>query len=147
VGVGDEGQCWVHGSRGPLACPVSQGGSGSVERLPAAERDVRQPHRGGADGVSSASDSMWTTGHGGWGWGGDGCIEGVRVWEACGGVRVCVAWMLITAKVRFSLFIGLHRSGLILIRFCLFVQAKARGQRHGGRTWLSDSDNMTAQAT
>ena len=34
----------------PASC---QGGPGSVELLPAAERDVRQPHRGGADGVSS----------------------------------------------------------------------------------------------
>jgi hypothetical protein len=38
-----------------LPCqPVSrQGGPGSVVMLPAAERDVLLPHRGGADGVSS----------------------------------------------------------------------------------------------
>ena len=34
----------------PASC---QGGPGSVGMLPAAERDMRQPHRGGADGVSS----------------------------------------------------------------------------------------------
>jgi hypothetical protein len=38
----------------PASC---QGGSGSVGLLPAAERDVRPPHRGGSDGVSSALDS------------------------------------------------------------------------------------------
>jgi hypothetical protein len=38
----------------PASC---QGGSCSVELLPAAELDVRQPHRGGADGVSSALDN------------------------------------------------------------------------------------------
>jgi hypothetical protein len=45
--------------RGLLACPVSQraqGGPGSVELLSVAERDMRLPHRGGAEGVSSAID-------------------------------------------------------------------------------------------
>jgi len=54
----------------PASC---QGGPGSVGMLPVAERDMRQPHRGGADGVSSglgdgrslggARLSLWTTGH------------------------------------------------------------------------------------
>jgi hypothetical protein len=37
----------------PASC---QGVPGSVGMLPAAERDVRLPHRGGADGVSSGLD-------------------------------------------------------------------------------------------
>ena len=40
----------------PASC---QGGPGSVELLPAAERDVRQPHLGGADGyVQSLEHSI-----------------------------------------------------------------------------------------
>jgi hypothetical protein len=40
------------------ACqPASCQGPGSVRLLPAAERDVRLPHRDGSDGVSSARDS------------------------------------------------------------------------------------------
>jgi hypothetical protein len=60
-----------------------------VELLPAAERDVRQPHCGGADGVSSARDSRrrcpsqpvdyWTWGGGGGGMcRGSTCVEGMR---------------------------------------------------------------------